>query len=132
MKVVVSRHTRFNFLSSTQPPVVLSLCANFCHNAMWHLSQQLKLACHMKRHCRVYNRSLLCVHPPSDKLSQQDDEHTTPSEGPLSPEDISKFEEDGFVMLKQAFAPKVAAACRCVHWYQRGRSGRIVTIGPAF
>lgn len=30
----------------------------------------------------------------------------------LSPDDISKFEEDGFVMLKRAFHPEVAAACR--------------------
>ena len=33
-------------------------------------------------------------------------------EGPLSAEDIAKFEEDGFVMLKQAFSSEVAAACR--------------------
>lgn len=31
---------------------------------------------------------------------------------PLSPEDIKKFEEDGFVMLHRAFDPAVAAAGR--------------------
>lgn len=34
------------------------------------------------------------------------------SELPLSPEDIRSFEENGFVMLKRAFDPDVAAACR--------------------
>lgn len=32
--------------------------------------------------------------------------------GPLSDDDIKKFEEDGFIMLKQAFSPTVAAEAR--------------------
>eukprot|EP00752_Nemacystus_decipiens_P001709 g1655.t1 len=52
-------------------------------------------------------------------LPRRDDEpraaaHSAP--GPLSPEDISKFEEDGFVMLKRAFSSEVAAACRESLW----------------
>ncbi|CAM9381755.1 unnamed protein product [Ectocarpus fasciculatus] len=38
------------------------------------------------------------------------------SELPLSPEDIRSFEENGFVMLKRAFDPDVAAACRESLW----------------
>lgn len=35
-----------------------------------------------------------------------------PSEFPLSADEISRFEEDGFVLLRGAFDPEVAAACR--------------------
>lgn len=50
---------------------------------------------------------------PSSKPALPSDEVLlSPHELPLSRDDISKFEEDGFVMLKQAFDTKVAAACR--------------------
>eukprot|EP00903_Cladosiphon_okamuranus_P009660 g9192.t1 len=54
--------------------------------------------------------------PSSDRLPRRDEPCAACEEGPLSPEDISKFEEDGFVMLKRAFDPKVAAACRESLW----------------
>ncbi|CAB1103425.1 unnamed protein product [Ectocarpus sp. CCAP 1310/34] len=50
----------------------------------------------------------LSIGPPQS----QDSHGAGSSELPLSPEDIHSFEENGFVMLKRAFDPDVAAACR--------------------
>lgn len=50
----------------------------------------------------------LSIGPPQS----QDSHGAGSSELPLSPEDIRSFEENGFVMLKRAFDPDVAAACR--------------------
>ncbi|CAM9157646.1 unnamed protein product [Ectocarpus sp. 13 AM-2016] len=54
----------------------------------------------------------LSIGPPQS----QDSHGAGSSKLPLSPEDIHSFEDNGFVMLKRAFDPDVAAACRESLW----------------